>query len=395
MNYERKNTLLAFLLVASMLFGMSMAGIGESVAMPTQTIGFITTPATNGTVGFTYTYSPSIGRSLAGNESFGTQELPSWATFTGTSISGTPHAPGSYDFRITCSRYIFINAFPNPYSILTTFAYQNWTVTVSTINEFMSSPPLTGTIGFNYTYTPVLNPSVPSLVTIGAMVLPSWATYDGTIVTGFPTQGGNYSFSLAANQYVYTGIFPNPYAILNTFQYQNWTVTVGSNPIPSFINQPANPTIMNTSGFFYHIETSIPSNITILGAPSWLHLVDGNLTGKSSSIGRYRVIIYAVSIQYNTTNTNVFDIVIPPVIWPSVPVASVWNTMIPVFFLVIIMIISAISPAGISKDVFMYSGAIGITLLVWSGSFPMWALVIPAIILVVQFYQTRVGGDSA
>jgi len=357
---------------------------------PNTNYGFISIPPLNGSVGFSYTYTPSTGHPLQANQTLTTTMMPSWANFNGNSLVGIPTSAGLWGFRIELSNLIYVNSFPNPYSIQQVYAWQNWTVNVTNVPEFLSSPSLIGTVGVNYTYTPILDPSAPPGIVITVVTLPNWASYDGTEIYGTPNQGGAYQFSLRANLIVYTGGFP-PYAIGSGFQYQNWTVIVGGSPVPLFNNLPYSPFTMylGQGVLSFHFNTTIPSDIKILGAPSWLTFSNGYLNGTPLNIGRYRVILSAVSIQYNTSNVQSFDIYVTPANVPNVVVGSMWDTLIPVFFLIIVMLVSAISPMGLSRSVFLSAGTIGTGLMVWAGSFPAWVLIVPAFLIVFMVYQAR------
>lgn len=360
---------------------------------PYTNYGFISTPSLNGTVGFSYSYTPSTGHTLLSNQTLTATLMPSWANFNGNSIIGIPTSAGLWGFRIELSALVYVNSFPSPYSITHVYAWQNWTVNVSSIQEFLSNPPLTGTFGVNYTYTPIIDPRVPSNVIITSVTLPDWANFDGTEIYGTPTGGGAFHFSLRVSLIAYTGGFPSPYQIGAGFQYQNWTVIVGGNPVPLFNNLPYSPFTMylGQGSLSFHFNTTIPSNIVILGAPSWFTFSNGYLNGTPPQIGRYRVILSAHSVLYNTTNVQSFDIQVNPQNVPDVQAGDVWNTLIPVFFLIIVMLVSAISPAGLSRSVFLSSGTIGVGLMVWAGAFPAWLLIVPAFLIVFMVYQTRQG----
>jgi hypothetical protein len=258
--------------------------------------------------------------------------------------------------------------------------WQNFTITVTGYSPgFSTSPPTTGSVGAPYTYTPIPT-MISSSFYMGATDIPAWLTFDSHTFNGTPLVAGSYNVNLILVNY--NSGWPV------TIAWQNWTITVGTAIVPHFLNTPSDMYILAMGTVFhYNCSTDIACNVTLLCGPSFLHLNGDNLSGSATLQGHYRIIFMARSITYNTTSYEVFDIKVNPLTWPDVPVGTAWNAMIPIFFLVIVMIISSISPEGISRIVFLGSCSIGVSLLVWTGVFPTWALLISATALVVLLVQ--------
>lgn len=131
-------------------------------------------PTSTGLVGEEYSYTITVVRE-------GTLDaviLPAWATYNdGTkTVSGTPTAAEAYTFFFKLYRadnYVEVIG-------------QSWVLTASQ-PEFSTSGTTTATVGVAYTYTPTVTGG-----TIEGTTIPSWATFDGTTLSGTPGSADTY-----------------------------------------------------------------------------------------------------------------------------------------------------------------------------------------------------------
>lgn len=343
------------------------------VTNPTWPPHVVSTPITQAYVGVLYHYQVVLNET----EGFITvYNASSWLGYSPSAmfLEGTPTSTGTDNLSIK------IRPAGDTTGLIAT--WQNFTITVSSYSPgFTTSPPTTGSVGSPYTYTPVPTMNSSSFY-MGATDLPSWLTFDSHTFNGTPLASGSYNVNLILVNY--NSGWPV------TIAWQNWTITIGTAIVPNFVWTPPNMFVISLNQLVYHnCSTDIPCNVTLLCGPAFLHLNGPNLSGYGNLEGHYRVIIMARSIAYNTTVYQIFDIKVNPLTFPSVPVPNAWNSVIPIFFLVIVMIISAISPEGISRNIFLASGVSGIAVLVWVGCFPNWALVVAAIIIAFMVYDTQ------
>ena len=154
------------------------------------------TPPTT-TVGDTYSYQ--FQASGTAPITFSATSLPGWAQLNASTgiLSGTPTAPGTFDFTVTASNGAPPNATAN--------------VTLITQYEpptFTDDTPPEPAPGFPYSYQFQAVDIGIQPITYSATGLPGWAQLNPStgILSGTPTAGGTYDFSVTASN----GIAPNP-----------------------------------------------------------------------------------------------------------------------------------------------------------------------------------------
>lgn len=157
-------------------------------------------PGLSGKVGTAYSYHPTCNESVT----YSIMSKPSWITWSGGILSGTPTAAGDYPVSI---RAVGPGTVPS---------FQNWTLHVDPlpplIMEWVRDPPSSVRVNSTYSYTPETD--VPSTITI--LSKPDWLTWNATTgkLSGQPTEGGNYTITIRAVADGYTPI------------YQSWNITV-------------------------------------------------------------------------------------------------------------------------------------------------------------------------
>jgi VCBS repeat-containing protein len=148
--------------------------------------------------------------------------LPSWLTFDGVTLSGTPTNSEAGDHAVVLEATD---------SVLTDT--QSFTITVSNVN---AAPSITSAAvtavaeDTTYTYTvTTTDPDTGDSVTVSATTLPLWLTFDGVILSGTPTNSevGDHAVVLEATDSVLTDT-------------QSYTITVRNlNDSPVAVQEPA------------------------------------------------------------------------------------------------------------------------------------------------------------
>lgn len=147
-----------------------------------------------------------------------------------------------------------------------------------------STPANTGMVGTSYSYSVTTNESS----TVHVNSIPSWASLNGAVISGTPTQSGSAAFSI--------------YATSNTGlgnQWQNWTVDVASAPVsqwaPSFVNSPSTTNIF---GEIYTFDATCNESVTYTYEfPAWAGMIDNNVTGLADAVGSYNFSLTATSVS--------------------------------------------------------------------------------------------------
>ena len=150
-------------------------------SLPGSTVGtaYSATLTASGGSG-TYTYAITSGA------------LPNGLTLTGSTISGTPTASGTFNFRVTATDN---SAAPGPYS---GFRDYSLTVTAPTIVVAPASLPNgTQAVAYSATLTASGGASAYTYAIIGG-ALPNGLTLTGNAISGTPTVNGTFNFTVTA-----------------------------------------------------------------------------------------------------------------------------------------------------------------------------------------------------
>ncbi len=280
--------------------GLSRLAPGASTLSTVPTIHwkptFTNSPATTGKIGVAYSYTPTVNES----STLSSVAKPSWASWSGTSMTGTPATAGSYTFSIKATS-----------NSGTLSSWKNWTVTVPTVvvpktwaPTFTNSPATTGKIGVAYSYTPTVNESS----TLSSVAKPSWASWSGTVMSGSPPTAGSYSFSIKAVSTSGT-----------LSSWKNWTVsvpTVVTHWKPTFTNSPATT---GTIGSVYSYTPTVneSSTLSLVTKPSWASWSGTTMTGTPTTAGSYTFSIKATSNSGTLSSWKNWTVTVPTVVVPK------------------------------------------------------------------------------
>lgn len=260
--------------------GFDSVYMASSRTLPEWKPSFTSTPEVSGQVGSSYSYTPTTNESAT----ISAPTLPTWATYSGGTISGTPSATGTYAFEVKATS-----------SAGTLDAFQYWNVTVGAAPvpstwppSFTSSPPGIGEVGQEYSYIPRCNESVSYELETS----PSWAGWVDGAVMGLPNEAGESEFSLRA---IGSGTLA---------RWQNWTVTITDpTPVPAFTNSPdTNATRRVWYSWTPEVNLS-PCYFTLNGSAGWLSInqYSGKVSGLPTSAGAYNITVTAYSLDYQTS----------------------------------------------------------------------------------------------
>ncbi|MDW5562576.1 MAG: putative Ig domain-containing protein [Methanomassiliicoccus sp.] len=231
------------------LRGVSTAGMGFTVQTFDITVtgwrpAFTTNAPNTLIAGHTYHYTVGVNESA----SITVMDKPSWMDWQSANSTfwGTPTVPGSYSLSI---RATSTNGLMS--------AWQNVTIAVNQwAPSWTSSPSYMATVDHAYSYLPTTNETA----TLTALSVPSWMTWDGTILSGTPDTSkiGAWAVSLSA---------AGPGGLT---AYQNFTVTVYDRErwMPMVSSSPAD-TIKVGEPYSYHLTANESVSIVYSGS-LWL-----------------------------------------------------------------------------------------------------------------------------
>ncbi len=240
---------------------------------------------------------------------------PSWLSFSGADLKGTPTSAGTHNVKIWAK---YTNGVAN--------IFKTFTLTVSPqpIAQFnVNFPNVSMNTGelFNKRIT-----ALPTGYTLTCTVCPSWLSIAGADLKGTPTAAGTYTARIDAN---YTN------GIASIFKAFTITVT-NPTPIAQFnVNFPNQSLIVNQP--FTKSITATPTGYTLSceGCPNWLSFSGADLKGTPTAAGTHNVKIWA---KYTNGVANIFkNFLIVVANDPSLPPLGTNPT-------------SSVSIASISKD---------------------------------------------
>ncbi len=255
---------------------------------PALTAPQITSTApTTGTVGTLYTYNitttgyPAVTLSVSGN--------PAWLTLTGSTLSGTPTAVGTFGpITITASNGVNPNA------------TQQFSINVGPAQvapQITSTAPTAGVVGTLYTYN-ITATGVPT-PTLSVAGNPAWLTLTGSTLSGTPTAAGVFGpITITATN----GVNPNA--------TQNFSITVTPAPVAPQITSTAVTSGQAGVLYTYNITaTGSPTpTLSVSGNPAWLTLSGNTLSGTPTTAGVVGPITITATNGVNPPDTQVFSI---------------------------------------------------------------------------------------
>jgi len=171
------------------------------------------------------TLSAAVGRSFSyqisasSSGTFSASGLPSWLSFSGNSVTGTPPSAGSYSFTVGVSN---------------SYGSDSKTVTVTVGDLASVTSPLTasGKVGDPFSYQITGSNGASSFSASG---LPSGLSVNGSTISGTPTQPGTFNVGLSASNNFGGGTATLVLTIaagnlpVITTQPRDWSATVGGN----------------------------------------------------------------------------------------------------------------------------------------------------------------------
>jgi photosystem II stability/assembly factor-like uncharacterized protein len=234
-----------------------------TVATVSAPPAFTSTPVTTATEGQTYSYPVTL--SGTPTPTVTATQLPSWLTFTGGILSGTPTYAnaGAHQVVLTASNGISPDA---------THAFTITVATVSVPPAFTSTPVTTATEGSAYSYTVTASGTpTPTLTASGASgaALPAWLSFNAAtgVLSGTPAaaDAGNAAIVITAQN----GIPPAA--------TQSFTIQVAALPVaPTITSTPVTSAVEGQAYSYTVTATGQPApalTAALSGAaplPAWL-----------------------------------------------------------------------------------------------------------------------------
>ena len=237
----------------------------------------------NATVGTNFSYTINVTNGTgATNLSLDASQLPDGMTFDGTKISGTPTTPGTYVIYITASNSCGDDTMKLKIKVVD--------VPVCDLPNVADIVTRDTTVGNNFTYiVDVVDGTGATTLTVDTSTLPSGMTFDGSKISGTPTQAGTYEIKITA-----TNQCGNDKQVL--------TLKVDDPPV---CDAPTTPTLVTRdasvgNNFSYTIdvtEGSDPATITLDTSklPDGLSFDGSKISGTPTSDGTYEIIVTATN----------------------------------------------------------------------------------------------------
>ncbi|WP_309381286.1 putative Ig domain-containing protein [Cerasicoccus frondis] len=229
-----------------------------------------------------------------------TSDLPAWLAFDGDTLSGTPTNDdvGSYDITLTAT------------DLEGATHTQAFSIAVSNVNDapsFTSTPITAIDEDALYSYAVATSdPDLGDIVTVTTSDLPAWLTFDGTTLSGTPTNGdvGSYDITLTATD------------LEGATDTQAFSITVSNvNDAPSITSTPITA-IDEDALYSYAVATSDPDvgdviTLTTSNLPAWLTFDGDTLSGTptNDNVGSYDITFTATDLE-GATDTQAFTITV-------------------------------------------------------------------------------------
>ena len=259
-----------------------------------------------------------------------TGALPAGLSFSGSTLSGTPTAPGSYPVTVTATDTGSTGS-GAPFSVA-----QNYTIDVPA-PTIVISPAVVPAADAGVAYSQILTSSggvAPYTLALTSGSLPSGLTFSAGTLSGTPTEVGSFNFSITStDNFGQTGT--RAYTL--TVNAPTLALTPASGTTNVAFNAPVSQTYVASGGVgpYNYVVTAgaLPSGVT-------LNSSTGQLSGSTIQVGTFSFTVTAT----DTTITGVgapFSVsgnyaltVAPPVIvidqasLPSAAVASAYSTTV-------------------------------------------------------------------
>lgn len=257
---------------------------------------FTTTPSAAATAGTAYAYAPAASDEEGQTVSYAATSLPSWLSFSGGGLSGTPGTAdvGEHTVVLTATD-AGGKTTTQSFAIAVAAAVNNPPV-------FTSTPATTVNEKTAYSYAPSATDDGGQPLVFAATTLPSWLAFSGGVLSGTPGQAdvGAHAATLTATD------------ADGAVTTQTFTVTVTDvNDAPVFTSgQPGN--VVAGQAFSFGVSAGDPEggrlSFTATGLPAWLTLTDnGNgsatLSGTpgAADVGAVSVTVLATDAGGATT----------------------------------------------------------------------------------------------
>lgn len=122
-------------------------------------------------------------------------------------------------------------------------------------------------------------------------------------------------------------------------------------------------------------------NVTLIHYPSWLSVSNGIIQGMPGLTGMWNV-----SYMDNSTLRH-FVVYVYPIVYSPQSIDGVWYVAIPVFICIVGITMLSITREGITPECFIPATCTCVSLLVWTNSLPLEAMVIVIILLSFQLLE--------
>lgn len=287
--------------------------VGQAFALTVAAPTLSLTPASgtlNATYGAAYsqTFTASGGTGAYSYAVSGT--LPAGLSFTGSTLSGTPTAPGSYPISVTATDTTATGT-GSPFTVT-----QNYTVNVAAPVIDVTPgvlPAATAGAGYSQALT-AIGGVAPYSLSLTAGSLPSGLTLAGGTISGTPTQVGSFNFTITATD---ANTQSGAHAYTLTVNAPVLTLTPASGATNVAFNAAVSQSYTASGGvgpYGYAITAgALPSGVT-------LNSGTGQLSGSTVQVGTFNFTVTATDTGITGVGApfsvagNYSLVVAPPVI---------------------------------------------------------------------------------
>lgn len=230
---------------------VTKSGATVSIAKANNPPVFTSTPPTTVNEGSLYSYTPTTSDPDSDTVTVSAGTLPSWLSFDGTTLSGTPGInDAGYSYSVTLTA-------DDGNGGTATQVVNIDTVLISNVPPTFTSTPVTSaTVGVTYNYTITTNDLNGDTVTISvdpSSTLPAGLVLNGNLLSGKPSTAGTYTVTLIADD-------GNGGTATQTF-----TITVSPEVLDFTTNNPRDFTKVFINGL---ANTNIAGDLLVIGNQS-------------------------------------------------------------------------------------------------------------------------------
>ena len=287
---------------ASGTFGFTVSGTDAAGATASQAYTVVVNPAlslspaslpnwTANKSGYSQTITPSGGTgAIVIGVSAGT--LPTGLSLTGTTLSGTPSASGTFNFTVSGTDSVgatgsqAYSVVVNPAVTLSPSSLPNWTANKSGYSQTIVSNGGTGVIALGLSGT-----------------LPTGLSLSGSSISGTPTVSGTYNFTVSGTDTV------------GATGSQAYSVIINSAPSLSPASLP-NWTV-NKSGYIQTIVSSGGTGLIPLGLsgtiPTGLTLSGSLIAGMPNTAGTFNFTVSGTD-TVGATTSRAYTVIVSPAV---------------------------------------------------------------------------------